>query len=375
MNITLPNKHTSPKKQNGAVLIVTLTLLFALTILSSFSAKVVVTEQRLSSNEIHIARSSHAADAAVDLFLAQLNDSTTRDTLLTDADTNGQPDGNINGTLGSSDQTYAITITAPTPGDFSLMQVNSIGCSDGYAGTCDTDAPSHKVINQYFSLTSAIRNSPSAPLTARGNVDIASSPDIINDFGTSVVLSGGTYADNAATTIKSSAVNVASVPPYVVDSDVTLASLTGDQFFESFFGASKATIRGYSYIMNCSATCDKNDLHAAIAANTEKRMIWADGDADLLNDTFGTVADPIVLIIDGNLTIRGGANINGLVYSTELTWNATGAGNSGINGAAIAENNIDVTGNLVINFDPTVLSNLEENVVGVARVSGSWIDF
>lgn len=362
------------KEQKGAVLIVTLTLLFALTLLSSFSAKVVVTEQKLSTNEIHIAKSSHAADAGVDLFLANVAVEAQRDILLADGDTNGQPDGTIIGTLGTSDQTYAITLTAPTPGDFKLIQVNSIGCSDGYAGTCDTNAPSHKVILQYFSLTNAVHDAPSAPLIARGDVDIASSPDVINDFGDSVVLSGGTYSDNAATTIKSNTFNVAAVPPYVVDSDATLASLTGDQFFESFFGASKATIRGYSHVMNCMATCDKDDLHAAIAANTEGRIIWADGDIDLLNDTFGSVADPIVLIIDGNLTIRGGANINGLVYSTELTWNATGAGNSGINGAAIAENNIDVTGNLVINFDPTVLSNLEVNVVGVARVSGSWID-
>lgn len=370
----MKNQINQKTQQQGAVLLVTLVLLFTLTILTSFSAKVAITEQRLSSNEAHIAKSSHAADSGVDLFLAKINDKTQREILLNDADTDGQPDGDITGTLGSSDQTYAVTFTAPTPGNFDLIQVSSIGCSDACSGTCNTACPSHKIINQYFSLTNALSNGPSSPLTARGNVNIASSPDVINNFGTSVVHSGGTYADNAATTIISNTVQQISITPYVVDSDATLSSLTGDEYFESFFGASKATIKGYSQVMNCIGGCDSSDLHAALAANTDKRFIWADGDVILLNDTFGTVTDPIVLIVDGNLELRGGAAINGLVYSTDLNWNAVGAGNSGINGAAIAENNITITGNLVINFNPDVLANLEPNLIGIARVSGTWID-
>ncbi len=364
----------SKLEQQGAVLLVTLVLLFSLTILSSFTAKVAVTEQRLSSNDVHIAKSIHAADSGVEMFLAEVADQTQREILLADANADNQPDGEIIGTLGNSGQTYAVELSTPTPGDFDLIQVSSVGCSDACSGTCSTACPSHKVINQYFSLTNAIANGPTAALTARGNIDIASSVDVSNNFGASVVLSGGAYTDNAATKIISNSVEENSVAPFVVDGDATLSSLTGDEYFESIFGASKATIRGYSYVMNCMGGCDAADLHAALAANSEGRFMWADGDITLLNDTFGSVADPIVLIADGTIELRGGAGINGLVYSTDLNWNALGAGSSGINGAAIAENNIDVTGNLVINFDPDVLANLSTNLIGVARISGTWID-
>ena len=368
---------TSPKKQKGAVLIVTLTLLFALTILSSFSAKVVVTGQRLSSNEIHIAKSSHAADAGVDLFLAQIADTTQRAILLVDADTNGQPDGNISGTLGSSDQTYAITLTAPTAGDFSLIQVNSIGCSDGYAGTCDANAPSHKIINQYMSLTNALTNGPDAPLTARGYVNIPSSPDIVRLVGDGdlVVHSGGAYSDNPATTIISNGVDVSGLAPAprFIESDyAALSAWSGDDFFESFFGLYKQTIRGFSQVMACGGGCNSSSLATALADGS---VIWADGDVTLIGGTFGTVADPIILIVDGNLELRGGATINGLVYVTEDDWDANGAGNAAINGAAIAEGGFDTNGNITITYNPTILSNLENHVLGVARVSGSWIDF
>lgn len=367
---------TSPKKQKGAVLIVTLTLLFALTILSSFSAKVVVTEQRLSSNEIHIAKSSHAADSGVDLFLAQVADQTQRAILLADADVNGQPDGAINGTLGTSDQTYAISLSAPTAGDFSLIQVKSIGCSDGYAGICDTNAPSHKVIEQYFALTNAIANSPNAPLTARGDVDISSSIEVatLAGDGDLVVLSGGTYNDNGATGIISNGVDVSSdppAPPFIDENDAALAAMTDDDFFESFFGSSKQTIKTFSEVMNCGGGCDRNDLNAALV---NSRLVWADGDLDLMTGTYGTAAEPIILIVEGEFAIRGGAVVNGLVYITSDDGIVNGAGGSEINGAAIAEGDFETTGNLEITFDPTILSNLENHVVGVARVSGSWID-
>lgn len=364
--------------QKGAILLVTLTLLFALTILSSFGAKVVVTETRLSSNEMHIAKSSHAADSGIDLFLAQVADSTQRAILLDDADANGQPDGTINGTLGTSSQTYSITLNAPTAGDFGIIDVNSIGCSDGYAGTCDTNAPSHKVIQQYFALTGALTNSPNAALTAKDYVNIPSSPDVVRLAGDGdlVVLTGGAYSDNPATTLISNGVDVsglAPAPPFVDSNDATLAAMSDDDFFESFFGVTKETFKGFAENINCGGGCDKNDLHAALALNNNQ-VIWADGDITLLNDTFGTVANPIILIVDGNLELRGGASINGLVYVMADDWDANGAGNAAINGAAIGEGGFDTNGNITITYNPAILSNLEEYIVGVARISGSWID-
>ena len=361
--------------QNGGTLIVSLILLVAITMITIYSSGSAVNEQRLSQNEMHIIKSLQASDAGVEIMFANILDKTQRETLLTDADADGQPDGVLSGTIGSSDQTYSASLISPTPGDFNEVEVQSIGCSDACSGTCSMSCNFHKVIKQSVSITSALRNPPGAPLTARGAVNIPSSPDIINNISPQVIQCGLGYSDNPATTLVSNGVDVSSLAPalpFIDQNNASLAALSADDYFKLFIGSDKATMQDLVGVLNCSSGCNKTDINAELATS---QLVWTSGDVTLIGGTYGTATDPVVLIVDGNLDLRGGATINGLVYVTNPTWDANGSGNAYINGAALAENSFDTNGNLVVNYDPSILANLNKIVLSVAKVSGSWVDF
>ena len=361
--------------QNGGTLIVSLILLVAITMITIYSSSSAVNEQRLSQNEMHTIKALQASDAGVEMMLANILDKTQRETLLTDADANGQPDGVLSGTIGSSDQTYSVSLISPTPGNFNKIEVQSIGCSDACSGACSMSCNFRKVIKQSISITSAINSPPSAPLVARGSVNIPSSPDIINNISPEVIKCGGAYSDNPATTLVSAGVDVSSLAPalpFIDQNNAGLAALSADDYFKTYFSGDKATIQGLVGVLNCSSGCNKTDINAELSTS---QLVWASGDVTLIGGTYGTATDPVILIVDGNLALRGGATINGLVYVTNPTWDANGAGNALINGAALAENSFDTNGNLVISYDPSILANLNKIVLSVAKVSGSWVDF
>lgn len=362
-------------RQTGATLVVALILLFAVTMITIYSSKSAVLEQRLSKNEINTIKALHASDAGLEIMMANLLDKTQRGILLTDADSNGQPDGILSGALGVSDQTYHVTLTAPTPGNFNEIEVQSIGCSDACSSTCSMACDFHKVVKQDVSMMTAVKTAPDAALIARGSVNIPSSPDIINNTSAEVIKCGGVYSDNPATTIISAGVDVSALPPalpFIDQNDPALAAVTADDFFTTYFNDSKANIQGVTGVLNCSAGCSKTDISAELSISP---MVWASGNVTLIGGTYGTATDPVILVVDGNLELRGGATINGLVYVTDPTWDANGAGNAHINGAALAENAFDTNGNIVITYDPGILANLNKVILSVAKVSGSWNDF
>ena len=361
--------------QRGATLAVSLILLFAITMIVIYSSTSTVSELRLSQHEIHTIKALQAADAGLELMMANLLNKTQRELLLVDTDSDAQPDGEITGAIGSSDQTYHVTLTSPTPGDFKQIEVQSIGCSDACSGTCSTACSFHKVIRQNITITSAINSPPAAPLVARGSVNIPSSPDVINNIAPEVIICGGAYSDNPATTIISAGVDVSALSPalpFIDENNVALAATTAGDFFETYFSSDKSTVKSLTGILDCTSGCDKTAINAALST---QQLVWTNGDVTLIGGTYGTATDPIILIVDGNLELRGGATINGLVYVTDPTWDANGAGNAHINGAAIAENSFDTNGNIVIDYDPGILANLNKIILSTAKVSGSWIDF
>lgn len=371
------HNHTNTilNRENGGTLVVSLILLFAISMITIYSSRSAVTEQRLSRNEISTIKALHASDAGLEIMMANLLDKTQRASLLADSDSNGQPDGVLSGAIGSSDQTYYVSLSSPTPGDFSKIEAHSIGCSDACSSTCSATCNYHKIVKQEISMVSATNSAPDAPLIARGSVNIPSSPDIVNNISAEVIKCGGPYSDNPATTIISAGVDVSALAPalpFIGENDAALAAITPDDFFETYFSDNKASIQSLTGLLNCSSGCNKTDISGALSAS---QIVWANGDVTLIGGTYGTATDPIILIVDGNLELRGGATINGLVYVTEPTWDANGAGNAHINGAALAEGSFDTNGNLVINYDPTILANLNNIILSVAKVSGTWNDF
>jgi len=218
----------------------------------------------------------------------------------------------------------------------------------------------------------AVATLPVAALTARGNIDagVASAGFHNADAGTN----GMTL--HAGGTVNAAAARVSTAPgatwdSSIVDKDSSLAALTPDTFFQSFFGLPKPLWKQQPGVttLRCDASCD--DALAAAIANGA-RMVWIDGDPRLSTDlTLGTRTRPIVLVATGQLTLDGAVTLHGLVYAQGIAWTHGGT----LRGATISETTATGSGPMDFIRDAVVLDALREQLGAVSRLSGSWKDF
>ena len=114
-------------------------------------------------------------------------------------------------------------------------------------------------------------------------------------------------------------------------------------------------------------------------------LIWIDGDCSLnANVVVGSADDPVILVVtDGDLTMNGGAQINGMVFSfrkpsTVADFELNMIGGARVNGVVASNHPVGhANGTYNSVYDADVLAGLQENDAfqRVAIVPGSWRDF
>jgi hypothetical protein len=270
---------------------------------------------------------------------------------------------------------------APVPsGRPGVVALTVSGCSNlgsaCYAGTNQAaDAAATSI--QYLGLLSGLSSPPIAALTVTGNVSASGLLAVTNTEPASgiTVHAGGNIA---AATSKFS-------PPAGTGGDGSLANdvkltdmATAQKVFLGMFGMDPATYRYQpgAYRLQCTgAVCTPVSLQAAIS-NNPGRVIHVTGDLTINNDTpvLGTSAQPLLLVVDGSVTLAGSdMQINGMVYSKGFVWAAT-ASNSFIGGALVVEGDFraDTDANIFYASAPLSLMNLGYG--SFVRVPGSWTD-
>ncbi|RDV29321.1 hypothetical protein DXV75_02405 [Alteromonas aestuariivivens] len=118
---------------------------------------------------------------------------------------------------------------------------------------------------------------------------------------------------------------------------------------------------------------------------TSRGMIWVDGDCTLnSNVVVGAVDSPVILVVtDGDLTMNGGAEINGMVFSfrkptTTADFEMNMIGGAKVNGVVVSNHPVGhANGTYNAVYDAEIVAELIENedFLRVARVPGSWKDF
>ena len=97
-----------------------------------------------------------------------------------------------------------------------------------------------------------------------------------------------------------------------------------------------------------------------------------EGDLNLTGGTFRSdSSDPLAIYVTGDLTLSGNPNIYGIIFVQGVT--TIGNGNPEIFGSLISANGlngVDLSGNLTIEYDPT-LETSWENISGLQANSGS----
>ena len=386
-----PNRF---RQHGAATLVSTVVVLVLMTLVAFFANRNIVFERKTAANQYRSTKAIEAAEAGIEWAIGNLNSSrkistacaaSTLSTERSMRDKYLDPDNNgsfletfssatplctlINGAWSCSCPNDGGTPTVaacnttqgcPTfrvsfanmPNDATLVRISATGCTNAEqpcvnAATATADATA--TVTQVVKVLSGLATLPAAALSAKGNVD----------FGANAITATNTDPGSNGITINAGGnitgfinsntiVSLPGTPPgaSLVGTDSSLAVLSDDQMFKSFFGMTKDQFKASpaTTSVNCSGGCNST---VADAIDAGARTLW----------------------VEGNMTLYG------VLYCQNGTWDNTGGGDAQIIGAAISEGNFTATGTPNPTYDPNVLRRLREATGQFAKVPGGWRDF
>lgn len=400
--------HSFRSQQRGAAtILMAIIMLFSITVVSIFTARTMITEQKISGNEFRSKQAFEAAEAGLQFGVAYFNSG--------GADHSSPPDGtdafedtNIDGTaftepgqpsyhvafcdpdtathippLCRNELTTSISTCEAPPLD-SIALVYACGWSD--------DRTAIRTISQIVRFKHALPNPPKSPFTSRGDINITGTFTVINNLTDTTVWTGGDIENNLAknsnkgkkdkkgtgnfiTEIRiNDTLNTISTitnngeimkGPDVIANDANLSNASSDVYFQNFFGKSKENIRGNANLV--INTADGETIPSF--ANSLNKLIYAT-DNITVDDELGSEAQPLILVVNGTLTLAGDSVIYGVVYAIDVNTE----NDATINGALMIENSTVINDDLTINYDTNVLNAIQK--IGMTgAVSGSWRDW
>jgi len=381
----------------------------ALTLVTIFTTRSLVFEQRMNANEIRYQQAFSAAKAALDEAFAYLGEYGA------DQDGDGNPDTSAN-VSGRTSQRFPVTTSGgmtlcaewTLSSTLSPTQVTAIGYSDDFVQSgedCATGGGTYEEFATHTIVQTAVGMSvfganPRQPLIARNVIGLTGNVTIINAYYNANTWSGGsngigmsntaeTFVDNPAEstslpgdvtlsnyddpacsgcgdrTVMASGRNLGNNVD-VIESDPGLRNLTPDEFFINFF------LEGPEfYAQTAAAAGQRNpaDLDGLSG------FIWVDvaaGDSYRLNGgDIGTDSNPAFVFIDGDLTTAGNVYIKGILFVAG-DWDV--GGDVTIEGSAIVAGSAAGTGSLALLYDPSNMGGSGGPPNGPAAPY-SWRDF
>lgn len=332
------------KQKGAAILIVTVILLLAAILGMVFATQHGVLQQMTTTNSKGHAEAYEAAQGGLDYGLVYL--STNSPTILASAVSGvinyGPSDSNLTNVTLANNSKYSVVYTNPTVSSYINMTITSTGTSADGTGT-------EVLVQQVTRSTASLGTA-----TVLGSVTSSGVGD--NITGSNAVVAGGSVDPNAVAPGGTISAN-----------DPSLAGLTGDQLFMRVFGVSKATKQAASTYYATAAS---------VPWTTISGSVWVNDNVSIGgNTTVGSVANPVVLIVNGTYSQSGTSVVNGIVYATG---NVSYVGTSNTNGLLVSEGNINFVGTSNLTYNSTIVNNLLNNgaiVSNYSKIPGSWRDF
>lgn len=361
------------QKQNGvAALFVTLGILLLMTIITFFTARIVLDEQKLYKNTQDIAIVYNAAQAGFDFALGYLNENPN-------AVTDGQV---LTGTL-SNGAAYSALFTYSPNNQF--IQIKSTGSLPGNNSTRVVTA----IVKRY--------SSPIIPMTTKNGVVMFNFAIIQNLIHNHTIHAGSNvlFSNSASTYIASGKSSYAGhIAADVMFRDSALTNKTIAELDQEYLGRQITEYQNiadiqynYSGSANISAQIDGN--------NSAGKVIYVNmnGAQAIINSNTiaANLASPTVIVVNGSVTLSNNAVINGDLYATGTISMSNSAIVNGlvysnsivsmrnfatINGALVSCELTSMVNNAQIIYNRTNLDATDKNrfvVYGI--VSGSWRDF
>ncbi len=351
----------------AATLVMTSALVLTISLTIVYGAQQGILEQRISANDYRTFQAYEAAQAGLDYALTNLDKLTLAKHIKIDNDSSNQQLNTIQ--LEQLDQTsagsYTLTFFAYTPAAASLNKIKVV--SVGHSGD-DNATQKFEHIAQFQSL---INYPPPAPVISQFGTNIGNNVSIVNLVpDQDIAVWAGESVDTSLNSVEANVLVTEEGGTGIYASDNSLANLDGNQFFENFFSTSKDALRMRSEVIDCTKTCTATSLN-----NRPNSTLWVNGDLNLnSNVSLGTPDAPIVLIVDGELSIsHPNAEIYGIIYVMGDWDNEAGSGK--IHGSVIVEGAFFADGNLTISYDNNVITNLTSQNGKYNYIPGTWKDF
>ena len=400
---------TIPRHRAGGstVLPISVLLLFLSTLILIAVSKVTLTDQRLSGNEIRTRQALQAAQAGIAHAVAYMNNGgvdhdgdEAADTLLM---TNPLPNGASGAVVYCDPDTpvpeNACAATTPACGaaltDSSKFNIPLLlAC-----GRSDDGLAVQAVVVKTSGAPGANPLNIVSPLISGGSVTLSGSASVANYYSDEIIISKNQYealsnagkiylrndvAHPTPTTMPPPPTqqNICNAP---CDPDETVPymslgenqqqimaigldeSLGDDAMFEKYF-----CMNLQDYKTNVAYPYDP-PLTAGQLDGMKGKAVVFEGDLALSGGVIGTQQQPMVIVVDGNLTLNGSPEIHGVVYVTGSITKGTGVAT--IYGSIIAQQNLDFgAGNLTIVYDKQAITNAAK--IGRPGItSGSWRDW
>ena len=271
-----------------------------------------------------------------------------------------------------------------TPMQPGVIYVDINGCTSlsesclSFTAAAPQDGEGRATLHVMAALQGALPGAPTAALTVRGGVNIGAAS--LGVFNIDPATPGYTLHTGSALVPFPTNARLHGHPgrpgPLTVrDNDNALAALSADRMFTNVFGMARQTYleQPATVYVDCSAVCNAATVRNKADMNPG-RILWLDGNVNLdsLGD-IGSLSQPVMLNVTGNLSFSAAVNVYGMVYSQAATWTSSGAGQ--IQGAAVAEGSFAGTATTDIVYDAVVLKRLRTLTGSFVLVPGSWRDF
>jgi len=357
-------------QQRGMVTLVTaLMLLLIISIITLMVAKSVTTEQKISSNEFDARQAFAAAQAGLQFAVPYL--AANASTIIVDTDNDGYIDSysdsnTHNASLSNGGGSYTISYTNPARTNFNLVQIQVVGKS--------ADGQVTRTITELFNGYSSVLPHPgSVGLVSQSLVTLSGNVNVTNTATNQTIEAGGNINSSGnvkMTTSSGTSNNPSSSSSGATANNTALANATEAQLFQNFFGTTMSAVQSEADLYYSNGNGD----FATMLNGVVGKIIYINGPANFNgNGVIGSESQPVILVADGNVNISGNVTFYGFVFSEQSSINVSG--NVKFYGVAAGGSNFNVSGNVSVNYDPTVINHLTTQWEAFAPVAGSWHDF
>lgn len=151
----------------------------------------------------------------------------------------------------------------------------------------------------------------------------------------------------------------------------TLAGQPNNRWFRSLFAIDPvnfAALPATQRVPCPGGACSSTSLTATLDG-FPRNPVLVQGSLTLdVAGQLGDAANPVLLIVNGPLTINAGVTIFGLVHATSINWNAA----STVQGALVSSGTFTAVQSATLNYRQDLLDTLRLRYGSFVRVPGSW---